>query len=103
MKQSFDAYSILSLKIGTAVPLIVAGLVRYCCLEQLKRCCLGKISETFNDPHDISDRELFSNSNSIPRKQNQPQSAASFPDDPLDNPANLRLVFNKLSADHTLC
>jgi hypothetical protein len=38
MKQSFDAYSILSLIIGTAVTLIVAGLVRYCCLEQFKRC-----------------------------------------------------------------
>jgi hypothetical protein len=33
MKQSFDAYSILLLIIGTAVPLIDAALVRYCCLD----------------------------------------------------------------------
>ncbi len=100
MKQSFDVYSVLSLIVGTAVPLIVAGLVRYCCLEQFKRCCLRKIGETRNSQSDIPDRELFPYGNSIPRKQNQPQSAASFPDDPLDNPANLRMVFNKLSADH---
>ncbi len=43
MKESFDAYSILLLVIGTAVPLIVAALVRYFCLEQFKRCCLRKI------------------------------------------------------------
>jgi hypothetical protein len=99
MKQSFDAYSVLSLIIGTAAPLIVAGLVRYCCLEQFKQCCLRKIGETRNNQPDIPDREHFPYGNSIPRKQNQQQSAASFPDDPLDNPANLRLVFNKLSAD----
>jgi hypothetical protein len=40
MRQSFDLYSILSLIISTAVPLIVAALVRYCCLEQFKQCCL---------------------------------------------------------------
>jgi hypothetical protein len=28
MKQSFDVYSVLSLIVGTAVPLIVSGLVR---------------------------------------------------------------------------
>jgi hypothetical protein len=100
MKQSFDAYSILSLIIGTAVPLILAGLVRYCCLEQFKQCSFRKIGEPQNNPPDIPDRELFPYGNSIPKKQNQPQSAASFPDDPLDNPANLRLVFNRLSADH---
>jgi hypothetical protein len=101
MKQAFDAYSILSLVIGTAVPLIVAALVRYCCLEQFKQCCLRKIGETQTTLTDIPTRELFPYGNSIPKRQNQPQSAASFPDDdPLDSPANLRKVFNKLSADY---
>jgi hypothetical protein len=100
MKQSFDAYSILSLIIGTAVPLIVTALVRYFCLEQFKRCCLYKIGKTQNAQNDIPARELFPYGNSIPKRQNQMQSAASFPDDPLDNPTNLRMVFNKLSADH---
>ncbi len=53
MKQSFDAYSILSLIIRTAAPLIVAALVRYCYLEQFKRCCLRKIGETQNAQNDI--------------------------------------------------
>jgi hypothetical protein len=100
MKQSFDVYSILSLIVGTAVPIIVAALVRACCLEQFKRCCLRKIGETRNSQSDIPARELFPYGNSIPRKQDHSQTAASFPDDPLDNPANLKLVFNKLSADH---
>jgi hypothetical protein len=100
MKQIFNAYSILSLIIRRAVPLIVATLVRYCCLEKFKRCCLHKIGERQNTQTDISTRELFPYGNSIPKRQNLPHSAASLPDDPLDNPANLRMVFNKLSADH---
>ncbi len=101
MKQAFDVYSILSLVIGTAVPLIVAALVRYSCLEQFKLCCFSIIGETQVSQSDIPTRELFSYGNSIPKRQNQPQSAASFPnDDPLDNTANLRMVFNKLSANH---
>jgi len=100
MKQIFNAYSILSLIIRRAVPQIVATLVRYCCLEKFKRCCLHKIGERQNTQTDISTRELFPYGKSIPKRQNLPHSAASLPDDPLDNPANLRMVFNKLSADH---
>jgi len=83
-----------------AVPLIVAALVRYCCLEQSKRCCLCKIGDRQNDQNDIPARELFPYGNSLQKRQNQPQSAASFPDDLLDNPAILQMVFSKLSADH---
>jgi len=99
MKQAFHVYSILSLVTGTAVSLIVAALVRYCCLEQFKRCCFSKIGGTQAAQANIPPRELFPYGNSTPKRQNQPQSAASFPDDDqLDNPANLRMVFNKLSA-----
>jgi hypothetical protein len=100
MKQSIDAYSILLLIVGTTVPSIIAALVRYCCLEQFKRYCLRKIGETQTTQMVIPARELFPYGNSIPKRQYQTQSAPSFPDDPLDNPANLRMVFNKLSADH---
>jgi hypothetical protein len=98
MKQSFDFWNVLLLIFRTAVPLIVAALVRY--LEQFKRCCFCKIGDRQNDQNDIPAREHFLFGNSLPKRQNQPQSAASFPDDPLDNPANLRMVFSKLSADH---
>jgi len=97
MKQSFDAYSVLSLIILTAVPLIVAGLVRYCCLEQFNRCCLRKIGETRNTPPDIPNRELFLMAIQFPEtkiKCNQQQVFQMM------NPTNLRMVFNKLSADH---
>jgi len=67
MKQSFDFWSVLSLIFRTAVSLIVAALVRYCCLEQFKWCFLCKIGERQNDQNDIPARELFPYGNSLPK------------------------------------
>jgi hypothetical protein len=44
MKQSFDVYSILSLIVGTAVPLIVAALVRIAALNSSKDAVSAKLA-----------------------------------------------------------